>query len=108
MSYDPLDLGKGARYASDEWSVADSSFEPLEALRLPNPQTLDRGGLVAYYASMGWLADLPDTSGSLCSTRCGRSSPPMSTVGYGKRTSTGHAALSDDSGVPRSSTWLYI
>jgi hypothetical protein len=27
---------------------------------LPNPQTLDRDGLVAFYASMGWLADLPD------------------------------------------------
>jgi hypothetical protein len=29
-------------------------------MRLPNPQTLDRDGRVAYYASMGWLADLPD------------------------------------------------
>jgi hypothetical protein len=29
-------------------------------MRLPNPQTLDREGLVSYYASMGWLADLPD------------------------------------------------
>ena len=28
---------------------------------MPNPQTLDRDGLVAYYASMGWLADLPDS-----------------------------------------------
>ncbi len=60
VSYDPLDLGKGARYASDEWSLAESSFEPLQAMRLPNPQTLDRDGLVAYFASMGWLADLPD------------------------------------------------
>jgi len=60
VSYDPLDLGRGARYASDGWSLAESSFEPLQAMRLPNPQTLDRDGLVAYYASMGWLADLPD------------------------------------------------
>jgi len=60
VSYDPLDLGRGARYASDEWSLTDSSYEPLEAVQLPNPQTLDRDGLVAYYASMGWLADLPD------------------------------------------------
>ena len=59
-SYDPLDLGKGARYAADEWALAESLFEPLQAMRLPNPQTLDRDGLVAYYASMGWLADLPD------------------------------------------------
>ena len=60
VSYDPLDLGKGACYALDDWALAGSFFEPLQALRLPNPQTLDRDGLVAYYASMGWLADLPD------------------------------------------------
>ena len=60
VSYDPLDLGKGSRYATDDWSLAGASFEPLQAVRLPNPQTLDRDGLVAYYASMGWLADLPD------------------------------------------------
>jgi SAM-dependent methyltransferase len=60
VSYDPLDLGKGVRYASDEWALTEPSFEPLQATRLPNPQTLDRDGLVAYFASMGWLADLPD------------------------------------------------
>ena len=60
VSYDPLDLGKGTRYASDEWALAGSFCAPLQAMRLPNPQTLDRDGLVAYYASMGWLADLPD------------------------------------------------
>jgi hypothetical protein len=27
---------------------------------LPNPQTLDREGLASFYATMGWLADLPD------------------------------------------------
>ena len=27
---------------------------------MPNPQTLDRDGLVAFFASMGWIADLPD------------------------------------------------
>ena len=59
VSYDPLDLG-GPRYASDEWALAKSSFEPLQEMRLPNPQTLDRDGLVAFFASMGWLADLPD------------------------------------------------
>jgi len=59
VSYDPLDLG-GPRYASGEWPLAESSFEPLQEMRLPNPQTLDRDGLVAFYASMGWLADLPD------------------------------------------------
>ncbi len=59
VTYDPLDLG-GARYASDEWALAESSFEALQEMRLPNPQTLDRDGLVAFFASMGWLADLPD------------------------------------------------
>jgi len=28
--------------------------------RFTNPQVLDRDGLVAFYASMGWFADLPD------------------------------------------------
>jgi SAM-dependent methyltransferase len=60
VSYDPLDLGKDPHYASDEWSLAGPSFEPLQEMRLPNPQTLDRDGLVAFFASMGWLADLPE------------------------------------------------
>ena len=52
--------GKGVRYASDEWALTGFFFEPFQAMRLPNPQTLDREALVAYYASMGWLADLPN------------------------------------------------
>ena len=60
VSYDPLDLGKGPRHASDELALARSSFEPLQELRLSNPQTLDCDGLVAYFASMGWFGDLPD------------------------------------------------
>lgn len=60
VSYDPLDLGKGPYYASDEWPLAEASFEPPQDVRLRNPQTLDRDGLVAYYASMGWVADLPE------------------------------------------------
>ena len=59
VSYDPLDLG-GPRYVQGEWPLPESSFEPLREQRLPNPQALDRDGLVAYFASMGWLADLPD------------------------------------------------
>ncbi len=59
VTYDPLDLG-GPRYAEDEWALAESSFEPINEILLPNPQTLDRDGLVAFFASMGWLADLPD------------------------------------------------
>lgn len=61
LGYDPLDLG-GPRYVSGEWrlALADAPFEPLREARLRNPQTLDREGLVAFFASMGWLADLPD------------------------------------------------
>ena len=59
VSYDPLDLG-GPCYEPGEWPLAEPSFEPLQEIRLRNPQTLDRDGLVAFFASMGWLADLPD------------------------------------------------
>ena len=61
VSYDPLDLD-GLQYTSGEWRLAfaDSPFEPLQETRLPNPQILDRESLVAFFASMGWLADLPD------------------------------------------------
>lgn len=61
VSYDPLDLD-GPHYTSGEWRrvFGASRFEPLREVRLPNPQTLDRDGLVAFFASMGWLADLPD------------------------------------------------
>jgi hypothetical protein len=40
--------------------VAESPFEELQETRLPNSQTLDRDGLVAFFASLGWIADLPD------------------------------------------------
>jgi SAM-dependent methyltransferase len=60
-SWYPLDLD-GPHYTSGEWRLAFEGprFEPLQQARLPNPQTLDRDGLVAFYASMGWIADLPD------------------------------------------------
>lgn len=61
LGYDPLDLST-RRYASGEWRLpfAESPFEQLQETQLPNPQTLDRDGLVAFLASMGWIADLPD------------------------------------------------
>jgi SAM-dependent methyltransferase len=61
VGYDPLDLNS-TRYASSEWRLpfAASPFEELQEARLPNPQTVDREGLVAFFASMGWIADLPD------------------------------------------------
>jgi SAM-dependent methyltransferase len=59
-SYIPLDLG--GPHASSGWqpAVSESPFEPFRATVLPNPQTLDPDGLVTFYATMGWLADLPD------------------------------------------------
>jgi SAM-dependent methyltransferase len=60
VGYDPLDLA-GPRRPPGESALARSSFEAFEETRIRNPQTLARNGLVSYYASMGWLADLPDT-----------------------------------------------
>lgn len=61
LGHDPLDLNS-SRYASGEWRLAfaDSPFEELQETRLPNLQTFDPEGLVAFFASMGWIADLPD------------------------------------------------
>jgi SAM-dependent methyltransferase len=58
---DPLDLNP-ATYASGRWRLAfaQAPFAELSEARLPNPQRLGRDGLVAFFASMGWLADLPD------------------------------------------------
>jgi SAM-dependent methyltransferase len=58
VSYDPLDLG----HPRGDWSAnfAGAGFAPYEHTTAPNPQKLDRDGIVAYYASMGWLADMPD------------------------------------------------
>jgi SAM-dependent methyltransferase len=58
VAYDPLDLG----HPRGDWSVnfAEAGFEPCAHTTAPNPQILDRDGLVAYYASMGWFADLGD------------------------------------------------
>lgn len=58
---DPLDLNS-PRYSSGVWRLAfaASLFGELQEARLPNPQTLDRDGLLAFLASMGWIADLPD------------------------------------------------
>jgi SAM-dependent methyltransferase len=61
LGYDPLDLG-GPRSVLGDWRgvFAGAPFEPLREERLPNTQTLDREGVVAFFASMGWIADLPD------------------------------------------------
>jgi ubiquinone/menaquinone biosynthesis C-methylase UbiE len=50
------------RYDSGEWRepFADSLFEELREARFDNPQVVDREGMVAYLASMSWIAVLPD------------------------------------------------
>lgn len=35
-------------------------FEELQESRLPNPEAIDRDGLVAFFASTGWIGDLPN------------------------------------------------
>jgi len=60
----PLDLNylKLHGYASGEWRlvVTQSGFDELQETRVPNPQSLNPDGLVAFFASMGWIADIPD------------------------------------------------
>lgn len=60
VDYIPLDLGGPS--ASSGWQPAGAAslFEPFQAAAFANPQRLDREGLLAFYATMGWLADLPD------------------------------------------------
>jgi len=60
VDYVPLDLGGPAASSGWQPEITDSPFEPFQATLVLNPQALDREGLVAYYATMGWLADLPD------------------------------------------------
>jgi SAM-dependent methyltransferase len=61
LGYDPVDLNT-TRYESGAWRepFAESPFEDLREARLPNPQRIDREGLVAFFASMGWIGNLPD------------------------------------------------
>jgi hypothetical protein len=59
VDYDPLDLA-GPRRPPAEGALGRPPFERLRDVRIEHVQTLDCDGLVAYYASMGWLADLPD------------------------------------------------
>jgi SAM-dependent methyltransferase len=56
----PLDLGGPEARSGWQPAVTNSPFGRFEASAFSNLQTLDREGLVAFYASMGWLAELPD------------------------------------------------
>lgn len=60
VDYIPLDLGGPDAWSGWQPAVVNSPFEQFRATVVPNPQRLDRDGLVAFYATMGWLADLPD------------------------------------------------
>ena len=62
LGHDPVDLNT-TRFASGEWRApfAGSRFDELSEAWLPNPQTLDREALVAFFESMGWLGDLPES-----------------------------------------------
>lgn len=61
VSHIPLDLD-GPHYTSGSWraALAGAPLEALSEARFPNPQRLERDGLVSFFASMGWLADLPE------------------------------------------------
>jgi SAM-dependent methyltransferase len=61
LGYDPTDLAS-SRFVSGAWRLAfeSSPFEELREIQRPNPQTIDRNGLIGFFASMGWIADLPD------------------------------------------------
>jgi SAM-dependent methyltransferase len=61
LAYDPVDLNS-RRFADGEWreAFAGSRFHEPREVRLPNPQRIDREGLLAFYASMGWFSELPD------------------------------------------------
>jgi len=61
VGHDPIDLSTD-RFASGAWKLPfeDPLFEALREQRFANVQTVDREGLVAFFGSMGWIADLPD------------------------------------------------
>ena len=90
LRYYPLDLD-GPQYTSGKWRRAfeTAPFEPLREASFANPQTLDRDGVVAFFASMGWIADLPDAERVPLLDERGPSCPPASSGGCGRRACTG-------------------
>ncbi len=58
----PLDLDPSRFPHARDWPKAfdQSSFDPLRQSRIANVHTLDPDGLVAFFASMGWIGALPD------------------------------------------------
>jgi SAM-dependent methyltransferase len=60
VDYIPLDLGGPSAASGWQPAGADGLFERFRARAFANPQTVDRESLVAFYATMGWVADMPD------------------------------------------------
>ena len=62
VGHDPVDLNT-RRYASGEWRAAfrGSPFGELLEARIPHSQTVDPEGLVAFFESMAWVGELPDS-----------------------------------------------
>jgi SAM-dependent methyltransferase len=61
LGYDPKDLNP-SRFETDQWRAPfiEGPFEEIREVRLANPQTVAPDELVAFFGSMGWIADLPD------------------------------------------------
>jgi SAM-dependent methyltransferase len=57
----PLDMMNGD-WEPNAWNLplAKKTFKQVHEARLDNPQTVDPQELVAYFGSMGWVANLPD------------------------------------------------
>jgi SAM-dependent methyltransferase len=62
LDYDPFDLDGPRRGGDGELrgSFVLAGFEPLRDTRISNLQTLHREGLVSFFASMGWIAEIGD------------------------------------------------
>ncbi len=57
----PLDMmSRGWTPRTWQLPFARSTFDEIHTAQLPNPQTLDAAGLVAFFGSMGWVANLAD------------------------------------------------
>ena len=60
LQYDPLDLSDWHRTAPWRDSFRASGFGAFEEDSIQHEQHLDHEGVLAFLASMGWFADLPD------------------------------------------------
>ena len=61
LGYDPKDLNPSL-FEADQWRAPfiEGAFEEMREVRLANPQTVSPDELVAFFGSMGWIAELPD------------------------------------------------